>query len=221
VRYAKRGRLRFASHRDFQRALERALRHARIPIAYSGGFTRHPKISYVGAAPTGTASEAEYLELGLREPRDPAGVAADLTRSLPEGFPVLEVVEAGPDSLPGRIEAARWRVELPGVELAAAQGAVAAFLAATSVPVHRVTKAGRRELDARAAVLNLTASWDGCVILDLVVRLSTPAVRPDDVLAGLRAAASLSPQVPPRVTRLAQGRLEQSGELADPLTSAG
>ena len=59
------GRLRFTSHRDFQRAFERALRRAALPMAYSAGFSPHPKISYVGAAPTGTASEAEYLELAV------------------------------------------------------------------------------------------------------------------------------------------------------------
>ena len=64
LRYAKRGRLRFISHRDFARALERALRRADAPVAFSAGFSPHPKISYVGAAPTGAASEAEYLEVG-------------------------------------------------------------------------------------------------------------------------------------------------------------
>src|SRR5271154_7021368 len=65
VRYAKRGRMRFASHRDIARAVERGVRRAGLPIAYSAGFTPHPKISYAGAAPTGTASEAEYLSLAL------------------------------------------------------------------------------------------------------------------------------------------------------------
>jgi radical SAM-linked protein len=59
VRFAKRDRLRFTSHRDFQRAFERALRRARVPVAFSHGFTPHPKVSYAGAAPTGAASEAE------------------------------------------------------------------------------------------------------------------------------------------------------------------
>jgi len=61
LRYAKRVRMWFASHRDFARAFERALRRAAVPMAYSAGFTPHPKVSYVGAAPTGVASEAEYL----------------------------------------------------------------------------------------------------------------------------------------------------------------
>ncbi len=71
IRYAKRGRLRFTSHRDFARAFERALRRAQVPMAYSAGFTPHPKVSYANAAPTGVASEAEYLEIGLAEVRDP------------------------------------------------------------------------------------------------------------------------------------------------------
>ena len=71
VHYAKRGRLRFSSHRDFQRAFERALRRSAVPMAYSAGFSPHPKVSYAGAAPTGVASEAEYLEIGLQAEVDP------------------------------------------------------------------------------------------------------------------------------------------------------
>jgi hypothetical protein len=58
---------------------------------------------------------------------------------------------------------------------------------------------------------------NACAILDLVVRQVTPAVRPDDVLAALRAVADLVPAVPPRATRLAQGRLDDRGRFADPL----
>ena len=65
LRYAKRGRLRFTSHRDFSRAFERALVRAEVPMAYSSGFHPHPRISYANAAPTGAASEAEYAEIGL------------------------------------------------------------------------------------------------------------------------------------------------------------
>ena len=65
VRYAKRGKMRFASHRDVARVFERGVRRAGLPIAYSAGFTPHPKISYAGGAPTGVASEAEYLALAL------------------------------------------------------------------------------------------------------------------------------------------------------------
>ncbi|MFD1051655.1 TIGR03936 family radical SAM-associated protein, partial [Kibdelosporangium lantanae] len=76
LRYAKRGRLRFTSHRDIARAFERALRRSGAPMAFSQGFNPHPKISWIGAAPTGAASEAEYVEIQLVEVVEPAKLAA-------------------------------------------------------------------------------------------------------------------------------------------------
>jgi len=220
IRYAKRGRLRFASHRDLARALERALRRAQVPMAFSAGFTPHPKISYVGAAPTGAASEAEYLEIGLAERRDPEQVRAALDASLPDDIAVLECVEAaeGSGSLADRMEVTTWRIELPGVEPAALERALAAFLARDSVEVPRRTKNGLRDIDARAAVTSAsTGAEAGCAILKAVVRQVTPAVRPDDVLAALAAVADLRPPLPPRAVREAQGRLDDDGTVADPL----
>ncbi|GHC50972.1 TIGR03936 family radical SAM-associated protein [Streptomyces cinnamoneus] len=226
LRYTKRGRLRFTSHRDFQRAFERALRRAEVPMAYSAGFTPHPKVSYANAAPTGTGSEAEYLEIQLAETRDPAVLRALLDESLPDGLDITDAVEAHTSSFADRLQASVWELRLEGVELADAEKAVAAFMAAEEVEVQRRTKNGMRTFDARGAVTRLEAlpapadrPGDGaCAILRLVVRHLTPAVRPDDVLSGLRATADLAPPVPAAVTRLAQGLLdEESGTVTDPL----
>src|ERR1700680_3204192 len=78
VRYAKRGGMLFASQRDIARAVERGVRRAGLPIAYSAGFTPHPKISYAGGAPTGVASEAEYLSLALITRQDETQVCQRL-----------------------------------------------------------------------------------------------------------------------------------------------
>jgi radical SAM-linked protein len=110
IRYAKRGRLRFSSTRDFSRALERALRRADVPMAFSAGFHPHPLISYANAAPTGTASEAEYFEIRVTERVDPQAVRAALDEALPEGLDVLEVVQAGPGALADRLEASEWHI---------------------------------------------------------------------------------------------------------------
>ncbi|WP_308036667.1 TIGR03936 family radical SAM-associated protein [Actinoplanes sp. DH11] len=227
LRYAKRGPLRFTSHRDFARAFERALRRAAVPIAYSQGFTPHPKISYASAAPTGVGSEAEYLEIGLQAPVDPEELRVALDAALSPGLDILEAVIAVEGSLADRIDASQWRIELPQVEEKTAVDAVAAFLAAEEVLVERMTKQGRRSFDARAAVTSCTVTQEAdlpsgatgvpCAIIDLVVRQVTPAVRPDDVLSGLRVVAGLEPPVPPRVTRLAQGTLTAQGVIVDPL----
>ena len=225
LRYAKRGRLRFTSHRDFARAFERALRRAEIPMGYSAGFSPHPKISYVGATPTGVASEAEYLEIGLAAPSDLAALRDAIDAALPDGLDVVEAVLAGPGSLAERMQASHWQVQLPGVDPVAAELAVAAFLGESSVPIERVTKTGRRSIDARGAVVSAEVaaapdSGEGRIraILDLVVRQVTPAVRPDDVLAALGIVAGLALAEPPLAVRLAQGPLDESGAIGDPLS---
>jgi len=238
LRYTKRGRLRFTSHRDFQRAFERALRRSAVPMAYSAGFTPHPKVSYANAAPTGVASEAEYLEIGLAEIRDPEALRAQLDESLPTGLDITEAVEVRTPNFVERLEASEWQVRLDRVAPEEAARAIATFLAAEQVEVERLTKNGVRVFDARGAVAALEllppqvgdgndTATDGtadvrtgnpCAILRLVVRHATPAVRPDDVLSGLRATADLAPPVPAEVTRLAQGPLdEETGTVTDPL----
>jgi radical SAM-linked protein len=204
------------------------VRRAGVPIAFSQGFTPHPKISYASAAPTGVASEAEYLEIGLQAPVDPEQLRVALDAALSPGLDVLAaVVDRGGPSLAERIDASHWRLVLDGLEPQTANDAVAAFKAAVEVPVERLTKQGRRRLDARAAVVKIelldqpgtptAAERSPCAIMDLVVRQVTPSVRPDDVLAGLRVVADLVPPVPPRVTRMSQGRLTAQGEIVDPL----
>jgi radical SAM-linked protein len=223
LRYAKRGRLRFSSGRDFQRALERALRRAEIPMAYSAGFSPHPKISYANAAPTGVASEAEYLELGVARRCDPDRVRDALDAALPPGLDIEDVVEATTTDFASRLEASVWGVELPGIAPAAAEAALSAFLAESTVEVERMTKNGLRAFDARGAVISArvepSAPGDHlCAILTVVVRHGTPSVRPDDVLTALRRVADLVPPKPPVVTRLAQGPLDGTGTtVTDPL----
>jgi len=218
VRYAKRGRLRFTSHRDFSRAFERAVFRARLPMAYSSGFNPHPRISYAGASPTGSASEAEYLELALAEVVDPASVHAALDEALPDGLDVVEVVVAPGTGMADLLQASRWRIALP-VPVAEAEAAVAAFLAAGEVLVHRMTKKGMRDFDSRAAVLSLVVTdEEGGAVLDLVLRHLEPAVRPDDVLSGLTSLHGLDLVGVPLLTRLAQGPLDpETGEIGDPL----
>lgn len=254
IRYAKRGRLRFSSTRDFQRALERAVRRAGVPMAYSAGFHPHPKISYANAAPTGTASEAEYVEIGVVERLDPEGLRVALDSALPEGYAVLHVAEAGAGALADSLEGSLWRIDLPGLGAEEVQAHLERFLGMEEVLVTRTFKKGPRTFDVREAVLDATvrdgvadvdpeaspgreaapgevagntqraaarpASGPPCAILHMVVRHTTPAVRPDDILTALHTATALTPPSPPRVTRLAQGPLlDAPARVADPLAT--
>lgn len=212
--------MRFTSHRDFSRAFERALIRAGIPMAMSSGFNPHPRLSYAGAAPTGAASEAEFLEIGLKEVLDPEVVLARLAEVMPDGLDLIEVAESPGGSLADLLEASDWFIELAaGAEATAA--AVSAFLAAEEVPVERMTKRGLRSFDSRGAVLAMTSQATSTGSgLRLRLRHQEPSVRPDDVIRGLVAVGGLQVGVEhggvPLLTRLTQGTLSGT-EILDPL----
>jgi radical SAM-linked protein len=237
IRYTKRGRLRFTSSRDFQRALERALRRADVPMAFSAGFHPHPKISYANAASTGTASEAEYVEISVTQRVDPESVRVALDEALPSGIDIVTVVEAPTGALADRLEASDWLLEFGEMQVPVLQGAVDTLLARETAEVTRMTNSGPRTFDVRAALLTAVVQspaqvrsdttlepgpshvvTDDCAILRMVVRHTTPAVRPDDILTALREIADLQPPRPPLVTRLAQGPLDTANvRVTDPL----
>lgn len=228
LRYAKRGRLRFTSHRDFARAFERAVRRAGLPIGHSSGYSPHPKISYSNASPTGAGSEAEFLEIGLTEPRDPEEVRAALDDALPPGLDIIDIAIAGPGSLNDRLQASRWTITIPDEPVATVQQAATQFLAATTIPVERMTKRGLKTFDARSAVVSMQVRAgegpeDRCAILDVVIRHDVApggavSIRPDDVLAGLRTQAGLTMNATPVAVRSEQGPLDlQNGTVGDPL----
>ena len=127
-------------------------------------------------------------------------------------------------------------VAVPRVDADELQAAVDAYLAVDRAEVTRTFKTGPRTFDTRVAVLDMRvvdpatvtdtvpqavpAGEGGCAIIRMVVRHTTPAVRPDDILTALRAVAGLVPPAPPLVTRLAQGPLAHGvAAVADPLAA--
>jgi radical SAM-linked protein len=203
-------------------------------MAYSAGFSPHPKISYANAAPTGTASEAEYLEIGVARECDADDLRVAIDAALPPGLDIVDVVEARTSDFAARLQASRWRIALPGLTAEQVAAPLHELLGRSECLVERLTKNGVRTFDVRAALLEgrvapATDEPDACAILTVVLRQATPAVRPDDVLAALRSVAPAPVadgwhQPPPQVTREQQGPLDEGGAtdvivIGDPLAA--
>ncbi len=169
----------------------------------------------------------------MTERVDPESVRAALDEALPGGIDIVQVVEAGPGALADRLEASDWLVEVSGISVEVLQEAVDQLLERETVEVTRLTKSGPRTFDVRRALISAQVQGPGeasrdaaanheirpdCAILRMVVRHTTPAVRPDDILTALREIADLAPPRPPLVTRLAQGPLDTAtARVTDPL----
>ena len=81
--------IRFISHLEYLRTIERAIRRAKLPVAYSEGFNPHMKFSLASALGVGVVSYAEFVEIIMAEPVDPIDAASLLAKSLPRGIRVV------------------------------------------------------------------------------------------------------------------------------------
>ena len=159
LRYAKRGPLRFTSHRDFARAFERAIHRAGVPIAYSQGFTPHPKISYASAAPTGVASEAEYLEIGLQAATEPGVVRESRDAALSSSDRPLRSASLEDDRLVARRGTAiRSATDAASCAVSAASWAMAVPQPCPSTTTCRIPVGGRGARRASRAAWGRAAS---------------------------------------------------------------
>jgi radical SAM-linked protein len=114
VTYARGEPIKYISHLDLARAWERALRRARVPLAYSHGFNPRPRIAFASALPVGVTGRREMMDLLLERPVMPLHFARRLAPHLPSGLAVVsaEAVYHRLPSLQSQVCAAEYRLEV-------------------------------------------------------------------------------------------------------------
>jgi radical SAM-linked protein len=218
---AKTEEARFISHLEFVRAMERAVRRARVPISYTEGYHPHPKMSFGSALAVGITSEAEYVDLELRSPVSPANLLSALEQALPPGLSALaagRVISRA--SLASRIEYASYRAFVRPELCGAAQE----FMEGETAIAPVKTKSGRKRVDLRPLVRSLSCH-EG--ILEFVCRSGGRAnLRPQDLIAhlatvsGAGEAGGANPDVVGRVPIHRTGLYYvENGDLVSPMDS--
>ena len=189
VRFQKLGKVRWTSHRDVARMWERACRRIQLPLAYTGGFSPRPKLSFGLALPTGAESLAEYLDLELApdEVVDVDDLPARLSPALPAGVDVTAVAVVDPKapSLQEDVASCTWRIGFaPGVDLPTF---VDRALASASLLVERERKGRLSVDDVRPAMLALSAgtTTGGEPELEALLATRPRALRPQELLRAL------------------------------------
>ncbi len=157
IKWGRKGLTRFLSHLDNLRTIERAIRRASVPVAYSQGFHPHMKLSFGPSLTLGHSSEAEYFDMTLENPFR-ADIVARLNEALPGGFYVASARALFNDkvSLNSRINRAIYEVELArGKDV---QKALDELLNREAVQIEREKKDGIVVIDIRPAVYDLVYS---------------------------------------------------------------
>jgi len=180
ITYAVDGPLRYVSHLEQVRVWERAIRRAGLPLAYSGGFTPHPRLQVALPLPLGFASEAEWLDLWLEEPVGPEAITDGLAATLPEGLTIRRVEQVPPDAE----YAVTVETAVPPDEI---RRRIEELLAAETLPRER----RGRPYDLRPLILSLRLEEDraGEIVLTMLLSAREGATgRPEEVLDALGLA---------------------------------
>jgi len=221
LRFTKYGKVRFTSHRDVARIWERAFRRAGLPLAYTGGFSPRPRVSFGLALPTGYESDGEYLDVDLAGPVPLDGLCARLSALLPDGMDATAVAEIDPrePSLQEAVQWCSWTIDLPDVAPPEAATRVAQLLAATELRVARTRKGVEAVDDIRGGIGRLEVAGPlheppGTILAaDLVAH--PRALRPSELVE-----AGWPGQAPLRARRTHQW-IERDGARAEPLELRG
>jgi len=99
INFAKTEAMRYTSHLDLHRTLERTIRRAALPLAYSQGFRPHPRINLACALPLGFTSESEVVDIWLESELPLDSIKTALSSASPPGIHI-NFIEQMPLDLP-------------------------------------------------------------------------------------------------------------------------
>lgn len=182
--FSKEGAARWIGHLDLARTLERAFNRALIPVAYTQGFNRRPRLQFASALPLGYTSMAEIGDILLREALAAPEFQTRLMARMAPGIVILSAFEV-PTTAPSLQACTEWArylaTPLDPVDVDALEQRVAALRAAEHIPRSRKNK----EYDLRPLLeqLALRRMDDGTPQIFMQVTLKPGANgRPDEVL---------------------------------------
>ena len=147
IRLAIQGDLRFLSHHDTMRTIERIAARTELPLHYSQGFNPRPVISLTMPRPVGVAACGDLLVLGLDEPIEADLLLRRLNDEAPRG---MRFERATP--LSGRkgptIARAEYELDLPESQIPPVQERLTQLRACTDWPTERMIPSKRNRRTA-------------------------------------------------------------------------
>ena len=162
VKFARGGALRHTSHLDLQRVVQRTLRRAGIPVAYSHGFNPHPILSFAQALGVGLETRGDYFMIEMRDALPYGQWLPRFNANAPQGLSALcaRDMAQGEKSPMARVAAALYHLDA-GEENARLCGGVAKVMAAEAL----LCNVRDKQTDVRSLILSAQCGDGGAAIL--------------------------------------------------------
>lgn len=150
VWFGKQGNMALVGHLDLMRLLDRVLRRAGLPIAFSGGFHPSPRISIASALTLGATSSGEVVDFELTQAITPELFRAKLQAELPADIPIYDVatIDLKTPAANQLIEAADYLITVAalfGEETKAWQNWINTIIAKEELWWEKTTKSGKKQ----------------------------------------------------------------------------
>ena len=191
IRLSRGQEIKFISHLDIIRLWERALRRVQIPLAYSEGFSPHPRISLAAPLPVGVTSEAELMDIFCTQWVSPHFFTAAISQQLPSGIGILQVYSNAltMPSLQSQIRYAEYQVEIETKKKRGEiESSLISLLSLKHLPWQHRRDTGTRSYDLRALIADLRLiDWHSpyCTIDMRLYCDNSGSGRPEQVVAAL------------------------------------
>jgi len=191
IRFCRGQEVKFISHLDIMRLWQRALRRADISLAYSEGFSPHPRISLAAPLPIGVTSEAELMDILCSRWVSPHFFIAAVSQQLPPGIKILQVYQIAPSqpSLQSQVGYAEYNVDVETEkEQKDIEAALTTLLSIEHLPWQHQRDTGKRSYDLRPLIDDLWfIDWHHpyCTIGMRLRCDSSGSGRPEQVTAAL------------------------------------
>jgi radical SAM-linked protein len=190
LEFAKYDRMKYLPHLSLLRTFHRALRRAKIPVAYSQGHTPHPRIQPGPPLPIGYEGDREYVDIETSIPFNPAEFARRLNATLPDG---LEIRRAAAVPVKSRalfdvIDIQTYRVILPKEHLSpegSADWILTRLRSDDDLVMERIRKGKLRTVNLRPAVARVELTGENDTEIEILLtlrRINGSAPRPGDVV---------------------------------------
>jgi radical SAM family uncharacterized protein/radical SAM-linked protein len=173
---------RHLGHLELVRMFHRALRRAKLPLLFSGGYHPMPKVSFTCALPVGTESLQETLTIELKKTLDPNEVREKLNEQLPSGIRITSVEEVTRGRKAPRAIESTFLITVSGADLDTE--ALERFMGSRDFILAKRGKNGEKRINIRPAVKEMQLVSSETVRVT-IAHADGPELRPTEIIGGV------------------------------------
>lgn len=170
IKFTKGSEVKFVSHLDIMRTIQRTFKRAALPVDYSKGFNPHMKLSIAQPLSVGMYSLGDYLDIEFKEAVDINEIERKFNENSTKNIKLLKVVEINePYDKDGRkipqamaaIDGASYKINIKYLNTDTLNSELNNMLEIKAWNILKKTKSGEKEVDIKPMVKNLKLSVEG------------------------------------------------------------